>query len=45
MPGYNVDEEVAQLANHIKRLGKEEAGGVQVTFKVNIGNKERNHQP
>ena len=34
MPGYNVDEEVELLANHIKRLGKDGGGGVQVTFKV-----------
>ena len=31
---YNVDEEIEMLAGHIKRLGREEGGGVQVTFKV-----------
>ena len=31
---YNVDEEVEMLAGHIKRLGKEDSDGFQVTFKV-----------
>ena len=32
---YNVDEEIELLSGHIKRLGKEEGEGYQVTFKVN----------
>ena len=31
---YNVDEEIELLSGHIKRLGKEEEGGFQITFKV-----------
>ena len=31
---YNVDEEVQLLSGHIKRLGKEEEEGFQITFKV-----------
>ena len=31
---YNVDEEIELLSGHIKRLGKEEGEGYQVTFKV-----------
>ena len=31
---YNVDEEIELLSGHIKRLGKEEGDGYQVTFKV-----------
>ena len=34
MPGYNVEEEIELLAGHIKRLGRQEADGYQVTFKV-----------
>ena len=34
MPGYNVEEEIELLAGHIKRLGRQEAEGYQVTFKV-----------
>ena len=33
---YNVDEEIELLSGHIKRLGKEEGDGFQVTFKVVI---------
>jgi len=33
MPGYDVSEEIEILAGHIKRLGKEEGGSFQVTFK------------
>ena len=33
MPGYDVSEEIEILAGHIKRLGKEEGGTFQVTFK------------
>ena len=33
MPGYNVEEEIELLAGHIKRLGRQEADGYQVTFK------------
>lgn len=31
---YNVDEEIQLLTDHIKRLGKEEEEGFQITFKV-----------
>ena len=31
---YNVDEEIELLSGHIKRLGREEGEGFQVTFKV-----------
>ena len=39
MPGYNVEEEIELLAGHIKRLGRQEAEGYQVTFKVKNLNK------
>ena len=34
MPGYNVDEEIELLVGHIKRLGRQDPDGIQVTFKV-----------
>merc|ERR1712064_94348 len=33
MPGYNVEEEIAILSGHIKRLGRQEGENHQVTFK------------
>ena len=35
MPGYNVDEEIVILTDHIKRLGREsdDGGVIEVTFK------------
>ena len=34
MSVYNVDEEIEMLASHIKRLGRQEEGSFQITFKV-----------